>query len=223
MELNRIGLGWAGTQMVRQSNGAASKGQGSNSSQPTLFIKSRENPSKCYCLVCCAYTDFLQLPKALLRLLISLPLSERSHWKRKQQENGKSGRQLSGRIHVTAKELNVQLLLEYRAPEIETNNIQLPYAPEQARQSFLISPDVLLRWTWVNTYINTDKNLLMKSLSSQELFKNIWKALENLLDFYCKKCSCSDIYICALWKLCVLAGMHTCINACVWIDTGVFA
>lgn len=42
--------------------------------------RAAEDPSKCYCLVCRAGADFQQLPKALLRLLISLPFfSERSH------------------------------------------------------------------------------------------------------------------------------------------------
>lgn len=44
-------------------------GQRSNS----VHRESREIASKCYRLVCCASADFLQLPKALLRLLISLP------------------------------------------------------------------------------------------------------------------------------------------------------
>lgn len=91
------------------------QGQGSNSSHPTPLVESTENPSKCYCLVCCASADFLQLPKVLLGLLISLPVSERSHWKHKQAENGKESREHSGWICVTAEVLNAELLLVYCA------------------------------------------------------------------------------------------------------------
>lgn len=76
-----VGLGWVGlscdTDGQTEQRGSQ-PGQGSNSSPSTPFIESRENLSKCYCLVCCASADSLQLPKALLRLLISLPIAARS-------------------------------------------------------------------------------------------------------------------------------------------------
>ncbi len=176
MELNRIGLGWAATQMVWQSNGAASKGQGSNSSPPTLLIESREKPSKCYCLVCCACTDFLQLPKALLRLLVSLPLSKRSHWKHKQLESGKLSRELSGRIHVIAKVFMYSfycyiVLLRLRQTTYSYHMLQ--NKPSKTFQSVLT--DLKLGCTGESTSGKTDKNTL------DMFIKSSWESLGFLL------------------------------------------
>lgn len=54
--------------------------QESNSSTPTQVIQTKQSPSKlCYRLVGCVRADFLQLAEVLLRQLLSLALSERSH------------------------------------------------------------------------------------------------------------------------------------------------
>lgn len=50
----------------------------------------------------------------------------------KQPENGKGSGERSGRIYVTAKVLNVQLVLDYCAPEMP-KRIQLACAPKQAK------------------------------------------------------------------------------------------